>query len=596
MPAAPLPANEAERLAALRSLCLLDTPAEERFDSFARLARAVADTPIAVFTMVEEHRQWFKARAGIDASETPRSVSFCAHAILDPASVLLVEDARRDPRFADNPLVTGPPSIRFYAGAPVLAPSGHPVGTLCVVDTVPRRVPDGLAQRLADLARGVSEMLTLHSALRHLDGLVCNDSLTGLLNRRGFERSLHRLAAERDVASVLLLDLDGFKTINDLFGHAMGDAALRGVAARLGEAVGDRGEMARLGGDEFAVLCRGGVVPEAVARKILDSLATPLMVEGQALRLGTSIGIARFPKDGTSAEPLLRAADAALYAAKQAGRGTAVSASAIALSSSDGNDSVTFGRASLIERLRDALDRAEKAPFTLAWQPIITTATGLPRSYEALLRWPVGTGTTLMPSAFIPIAEKTGLIARLDRWVLRRAMAEAAASGIATRIAVNLSPPNLLLCDLEAAVEEALHRSGFPPDRLILEITETMFVKDRAAVRGTIERLRTRGIQIALDDFGEDAASFNHLRDLPIDKVKLDQRFVRAALGSNRAATILAAVIRLVRELGAVSIAEGVETEAQARLLRDLGVDAMQGWLFGAPGALPRSQDRRSTA
>jgi diguanylate cyclase (GGDEF)-like protein len=591
MPAAQLPSDEPQRLAAVRELGLLDTPAEERFDAFARLARAVADTPIAVFSMVDAERQWFKAREGLDASQTPRDQAFCAHAILTPHQVLVVEDATQDPRFADNPLVTGQPGIRFYAGAPVRAPSGQPVGTLCVIDTTPRAMPDGLAQRLADLARGVSEMLTLHTALKHLYGLVTHDSLTGLLNRRGFDQALARLDPATRTGSVLLLDLDGFKAINDLLGHAMGDAALMAVAARLADTVRDGGDVARLGGDEFAVLTQPGVRVGTLARRILAALAAPIVVDGQTLRVGTSIGIARFPADGATPEAMLRAADAALYAAKAAGKGGIVHASG-----ASHDHAASLGRQGIIAMLRAALDGPSQAPFTLAWQPIIDTRSGLPRSYEALIRWPLGNGTTLMPGSFIPLAEKTGLIARLDRWVLRAATAAAAASGLETRISVNLSPPNLLLADLEDVVDDALERSGLAPNRLVLEITETMLVRDHAAVRGMIDRLRARGLLVALDDFGEGASSFNYLRDLPVDKVKLDRRFVHAATTSPRATTLLAGVIRLVRELGAVSIAEGVETREQAEMLKSLDIDGMQGWYFGEPGTLPTARTARDAA
>jgi diguanylate cyclase (GGDEF)-like protein len=591
MPAASLPPDETQRLAAVRELGLLDTQAEERFDAFTRLARAVAGTPIALFSMVDEDRQWFKANDGLDACQTPRDQAFCGHAILTPNEVLVVEDATKDPRFADNPLVTGTPGIRFYAGAPVRAPSGEAVGTLCVIDTCPREMPRDLAQRLSDLARGVSNMLTLHTALKHLHGLVSHDALTGLLNRRGFDMELSRLGEATHGASMLLLDLDGFKAINDLLGHAMGDAALRAVAARLKETVGDAGEIARLGGDEFAVLTRPGARAGALARHVLAALAAPLVLEGQTLRVGTSIGIARFPTDGATPEALLRAADAALYAAKAAGKG------GIVLASGASHDhAASLGRQGITTMLRNALDAPDKAPFTLAWQPIVDAGSGIARSYEALIRWPLGNGTTLMPGSFIPLAEKTGLIARLDLWVLRAATATAAASGLETRISVNLSPPNLLLANLEEAVDDALQRSGLAPNRLILEITETMLVRDHAAVRGMIDRLRARGLLVALDDFGEGASSFNYLRDLPVDMVKLDRRFVHAAMDSPRATTLLAGVIRLVHELGAVSIAEGVETRDQAEKLRSLGIDAMQGWHFGAPGTLPTARNSRDAA
>lgn len=582
MPPAPLPPDEADRIAAVHALHLLDTPGEERFDAFARLARSICGTPVSLFSIIDADRQWFKAREGVSFSETPREHAFCAHAILAPDDVLVVEDALADPRFADNPLVLGPPGIRFYAGAPVRAPSGHPVGTLCVIDTAPRGFPDPLSSQLADLAHGVSEMLTLHMALRHLHGLVSHDSLTGLLNRSGFDEALADLDATHDTALLMALDLDGFKQINDLLGHATGDAALAVVATRLRRAAGPEAAVARLGGDEFSVLLRGAARPAASARRILAALDPPIVAEGHRLRVSASIGTARFPADGATPEALQRAADAALYAAKSEGKGRfmpAVRAKA--------GGTGTLGRFSLAQELREALLGPAPAPFTLAWQPIIDTKSGAPRSYEALIRWPRPDGTTLAPGHFIPIAEKTGLIAHLDRWVLRRATAEAAHAAPGLRIAINLSPPNLLLADLPEVVEAALAASGLSPDRLVLEMTESILVQDRDAVLGAFMRLRGLGLSIALDDFGEGASSFMYLRDLPFDKVKIDRRFVHAAASCQRAATVLDGLVRVVRELGAVSVAEGVETEAQAALLRQLGVDAMQGWLFGRPGPLP---------
>ena len=592
MPRAPHPPDEAERLAAVRALRLLDTPAEERFDRFVRLARTLAGTPMAAFTLLDENRQWLKARDGIDLCETHRDLAFCAHTILEPDAVLVVEDAREDPRFADNPLVTVSGGVRFYAGATVRAPAGQPVGALCVVDTEPRRVADTFPRtRLADLASGVTEMLSLHTAVRHLRGLLTHDPVTGLLNRRGFDEALSGLVPGAPHAALMLLDLDGFKAINDMLGYAMGDAVLASVASRLGAAVGGSGALARYVGDGFTVLTGPSVRAAPLARRMLASLAAPLAVEGHKLRIGASIGIARFPQDGATPDALMRAADAALHAAKEGGKGVAVSAACGTRGRRPG-----LGRQAITGLLREALAVPGREPFSLLWQPIVDAANGAVRCHEALIRWVRPDGTTIMPAAFIPIAEKHGLIARLDRWVLRKAAASAAAARLAGPIAVNLSPPNLLLADLGEAVADALHHSGLRPDQLVLEITEQVLIRDRAGARATIEALRGLGVRIALDDFGEGASSFDYLRDLKFDKVKIDRRFVQAAPSCPRSATVLGSMIRLVRELGAVSVAEGVETEEQAALLRRLGVDALQGWLFGRPGALPVARRVRRAA
>lgn len=317
MVAAPRPPNEEARLASLHGLRVLDTPPEERFDRLTRLARRLFEVPIALVSFVDGERQWFKARIGLDADETPREHSFCAHAILSD-DVFIVPNAHLDERFLDNPLVTEAPHIRFYAGKPVRAPDGARVGTLCIIDSEPRTLDEEDVRLLADLAAMVEE------EFRTME-LITTDELTGITNRRGFRTiARHTLALCRRVgrpATLVVLDLDDFKEVNDTLGHAAGDELLKDFSQHLLEAFRDSDVVARLGGDEFCVLLSG--TDEAHAARPLKHLREKLEaaagLRGQpAPPTRFSAGTASYdPAKHNTVEDLLHDADLSMYAAKR---------------------------------------------------------------------------------------------------------------------------------------------------------------------------------------------------------------------------------------------------------------------------------------
>jgi diguanylate cyclase (GGDEF)-like protein len=308
-----IPADEMRRLGALRASGLLDTPAEERFDRVTRMAQRLFDVPIALISLVDEDRQWFKSRQGLDTSETPRAFSFCAHAI-EGDEVFQVFDAEADVRFADNPLVVGDPNIRFYAGCPVSAPDGSKLGTLCVIDRRPRQFSEDDILALQDLAEMVeNEIAQAHVAL--------TDELTGLSNRRGFvlfgQTVLGICARQGLAATVVYADLDAFKPINDTFGHAEGDLAIREAADLLASTFRASDVVARVGGDEFCILLTGAGSAEDPIKRLHVQLELRNHAPGARYPLAFSVGRAAFdPEAPKTLEELLTVADSAMYLEK----------------------------------------------------------------------------------------------------------------------------------------------------------------------------------------------------------------------------------------------------------------------------------------
>ena len=574
--------DESARLEALSSYEVLDTPPDPRVDVFVRLAAQVFDVPISLVTLVDSDRQWFKAAHGLDGRrETPRDIAFCHHAIRTPDQVMVVEDATRDTRFAANPLVTGNPGIRFYAGAPLTDRDGSAIGTLCIIDRTPRTLDEAGRKRLADLAMGVSSALDLHRSNARLQHAATHDPLTGLANRSLFGPRLESAAlaacapGAESPCGVLSIDLDRLKALNDRLGHAGGDQVLRTAAERIQGAVRTGDLVARLGGDEFAVLLAAPLTPDTplrVSERILEAFAEPILVDGREVVFGASIGHAMAPLHGKDGKSLLRASDKALYRAKLQGRGRAV-----------GCQDATSREArprSLRADLRAAVSRGE---FFLVWQPYFATATGALRGHEALLRWIRPGHGAVPPDMFIPLAEQYGLIGRLDAWVLEAACRQTAGIPGETGVSVNITPSTFCSPDFTRLVGSTLARTGLAAHRLVLEITERMALERPDVGGNQIEALRRIGVRVALDDFGVGYSALSCLKEFAFDTVKLDRTFIQDIGRNGRAESIIRSVVQLGRNLGTTVCAEGVETAMQLDFLRDAGCDLVQGYLLGAP-------------
>ncbi len=429
----------------------------------------------------------------------------------------------------------------------------------------------------ADTRRTLQAQRERAELARRSEHLSLHDTLTGLPNRAMFQVAMARAVGGLPEAgfAVLYLDLDRFKDVNDSLGHAVGDRLLREVAARIRGCLRQGDLMARLGGDEFAAILPGGMVAEEIAplaARLIQAVGQDYAFDGNRITIGVSIGIALAPQDGRDAGLLLRHADIALYAAKDAGRGTCRffdQAMAERLQA----------RRSLTADLRLALQREE---LLLYFQPVRCIDGGL-LGFEALLRWRHPRHGLVLPGEFIPLAEEAGLIAEIDAWVLRRASAEAARWPGSYHVAVNLSPAHLEVRDLIGTVATVLAEAGLAATRLELEITEAVVLRDSQRTLGLLQRLREMGVRVALDDFGTGYSSLSYLRSFPLDKLKIDRSFVRDLGQSVTAAPILRAIASMAETLGLVTIAEGVETEAQLELLRELGVAQVQGYLVGRP-------------
>jgi diguanylate cyclase (GGDEF)-like protein len=326
MTAAPIPLNETERLAALRSYAVLDTACEDSFDGIVRLAARLTGSPIALVSLVDADRQWFKARYGLGAAETPRDASFCAHSFADPSHPFVVSDARTDARFVDNPLVLGGPGIRAYAGVPLIDPAGFALGTLCIIDQKPRDFTPDVLETLRDLARMVMTALELHKAVGQLQTMALTDPLTGLANRTALldaiDRALHTQHWHGQQFGLLYLDLNGFRGINDRHGLAVGDRVLNVAAAVLRSASTEDHVAARVGGDEFAVVLSGAdmATVAAFAERVRASIAAGMAATNMPVT--ASVGGVAFLSAPPNAGAAVAAANTALNVAKVFGEDT----------------------------------------------------------------------------------------------------------------------------------------------------------------------------------------------------------------------------------------------------------------------------------
>ena len=452
-----------------------------------------------------------------------------------------------------------------------------------LAEPLPGRLGQALHESVVVLSGSIVERDNLQQRLVHQ---ATHDSLTGLHNRAAaiefLDQALARASRGSEAVAVLFIDLDDFKRANDTHGHAVGDAILRELAHRMSDAARRGDFLARLGGDEFVVIAEGindGAEAQAIGARLVEAASEPVEVGGVRVSVGACVGIA-FALDGAADDPsqLLARADLAVYRAKHAG------SSRVEIYD-ESLQKALIERAAIEQDLHGALDNGGIGLF-LQYQPVIDAVSGELTSVEALVRWDRPGHGRCQPNDFIPAAEASDLIIRLDRWVLATALEQQrrwSRSGLGEiSVAVNISGRHLLSGRLTEHVGEALATSGVEPDRVILELTETVLLADLPTVAVEMERLRGLGVRVAIDDFGTGYTSLAHLQHLTVDEIKIDRSFIQQLPGG-RDSSLVRMVTELGHHLGVAIVAEGVETDDQLAALREVGCDSLQGFLIGRP-------------
>lgn len=571
------------------------TVATEAYDAVCQAILEVLDADRASCLLIDEHGElrpklsWSKGPSGPErASTLPIKVSdsiagWCVR-LREPAVVLRSEDDSRET----------PEVHEFYRKADVggvacmpLSYKDKTVGALIVSRSRSRRdFSESEVNLFFTIVRqlcGMLDRLEMAQALHHQ---AFHDSLTLLPNRRKFEADLQQSLAQADAVeaeealAVMFLDLDGFKTVNDTLGHSVGDELLKHVARRLSGRIKTQDVFARMGGDEFALLLvsiRKTADAIAVAERLREALVTPFNIDGVRLKIDTSIGLSFFPRDGLSGSELLRHADIAMYQAKKDGKG-AIRCFDPTLATSSQN------RARLELELSYAITNNE---FRLHYQPQVSTTDGRVIGVEALVRWQHPTRGLLSPFFFIPVAEETGLIKEIGNWVLNEGVAQLAAwkgTPLADlRMSVNISAPQFLQSNFADRVLDTLERHDANPEKLELEVTESVVMNDIEVVVKRLETLREKGIRIAIDDFGTGYSSLSYLQDLPLDVLKIDRAFVIRLQEEDGQHSLVNTIMLLAQGLGLETIAEGVETDEQLDKIIALGCDLIQGYCYARP-------------
>ncbi|MFO7629136.1 MAG: sensor domain-containing phosphodiesterase [Prochlorococcaceae cyanobacterium] len=605
---APIPGDEKGRLAELYSYGLLDSEEERSFDDISHLVQDLAGTPIAVISLVDENRQWFKSCLGLDVRESPRNISFCGHTIVQ-RTPLIIEDALKDPRFCDNPLVLDAPGIRFYAGFPLISPNGMALGSLCAIDLVPNHLNQSQISSLQRLARQVMRLMELRrqthllqasqTALQECASDGVGDDLAGQpTNLDAWPTAVSRLLGRDQLLStielmltlpnppcfaVLRLFLKERNRVSVTLGNRMGDQLLERTAARLFRLLPPDASAARLGENELLVLLPHVAEQNTVARlavRLTAALDDPIQLNGRLLSTSVAIGIALYQGNYNDVETLL--ADAAI-AESNARRlnGSAFSFIDLATRLQARNEYI------LEASLRQALHNGELVPYL---QPLVALSNGKLMGFECLVRWRTTDGQVKNPAEFLPAAYRAGLTGELDLQVVQQALClipelAAAEPPQPLLISVNLSGELLNNEAQRLRLLELIDNMALPPQwQLQVEILEDALQQSSTAFESFLRQLSERKVVIAIDDFGTGYSSLSRLHALPFSAIKIDRSFVQRIDDPEQPSNkLLSAMQLLSRDLGLRTTAEGVETEAQRRWLRQAGFSWGQGYLFTRP-------------
>lgn len=584
---AALPADEQARLEELYRLGILDTGAEERFDRITQLVADLFEVPTAFISFIDRNRQWIKSACNPPFVETPRDVAFCAHALVQ-SDMLIIRDATQDPRFAHNPLVVGPPHIRFYAGAVLRGPGGHALGTLCLVDQTPRNLSEPERKRLLTIAHLVEQELRYEFRFKeirrqayrsaHYDAVTALPNANLLLDRVDQAITLaRRSACQLLVAVVELPRLSETLTVID---KALGEQLLRACGAQLVLTLNPACTVARWRGESFAVLLPTVThAHEAAAflRLVRTAFREPIAVCQQTFQFEVLCGAAMYPDAGLDGETLMAAAQTMVRHSQQTPHAP-----------------FTFYTPEAGQRMKRRLGLEARLRATLAqgaldvvYQPIVNIDSGAPSAVEVLARWHDPVLGIVPTEEFIGLAEQSSLIVDIDRFVLERAVRDMAHWDAQTlslpTVSVNISGRTLLQDDLPQWLQRATAGSRLAPNRIMLEITENFLLADMAVARRNIEGARALGFRFAIDDFGTGFSAFNYLTKLTVDEIKLDRVFIKEMIHRKFDASIARSIIAMTHDLGLPLVAEGVETYEQVVYLRAYNCKEAQGYYFSRP-------------
>lgn len=574
--------RDGARLSALRDLGLLDAVAEESFDRLTRVATAALGVPVSLVSLVDADRQFFFSQQGLEggwaqARQTPLSHSFCQHAVAT-GRPLVIADAREDPLVAEN-LAVRDLGVIAYAGMPLILEDGNAIGAFCAIDSHPRNWTQAELAVLSDLAATVKELLDLRAAVAR-EGLY--DRLTGLPNRSLLvahgEQHLRRRSGHGRLV-VMCAGLDDFTQINQALGPDRADEVLNAAGERLSESLRAGDVLGRLRGDIFTILVddvadeREALMLAGRIRRTLS--AAPLQIGEQRLSVSATIGIAIAHQDSRAADLISEAANAMRHAKRHHSR---------ARVAQDDWGEQAAAQLTLREALRGALHRKE---ISAVFQPIVELETGQVRAYETLARWNHPELGAVSPVRFIPAAEATGDIIPIGEWILTQACAQLArwraTDTPQLNLTVNLAPLQLEQPNLAEIVASILDASGVPGDALVLEITEGVLLENATIQHENLHRLRQLGIRIALDDFGTGYSALGYLKRFPIDIIKIDRSFVTGIEDQRSDAALIQAILAMAKGMDLQLVAEGIETPSQRQLLRLLGCQYGQGFLFSKP-------------
>ena len=563
---------EEERLNALQTLNLLDTPPSESFDRITRMASQIFNLPIAAVSLTDRDRQWFKSRVGVDHHSIPRDKAPCAQ-VAESSDVLVIPDFAQDACYAESLL--GRSGIRFYAGAPLVTREGYGLGALCVLGTEPRTIAAFEMTALKDLAAIVMAQIEL----QHAFGRV--DPLSGLPTRNQFLDDLADLAAEHphETRLAVLVDLARPEQIS-AYSRVMGpdrvDDLVRDAARELRRLVGMDRRVYHTAATQFAFLAAPNVEQDDYVHRLTDGHRSARQRSMTGMLLTSAIGVSVFKPSEMAPQDVLRS----LYSAVQDAR---ASSDLVGVYSSAADEAYKR-RYRLLQDFGPAL-RADNQ-LRLVFQPRIDLSTGRCVGAEALLRWDHPFLGPVAPGEFVPVIEHSPNAQAMTAFVLDRAVAQARRwqeDGHRLVMSVNVSAANLHEATFSGSVEAALRRHGLAPERLELEVTESAIMQDAEQARRQLEALAAAGIRLAIDDFGTGYSSLAYLQNIPAHVVKIDQSFVRKLGDGEREQSLVRSMISLSHELGYRVVAEGIETAAAADQLLGMACDEAQGYHFARP-------------